>query len=146
MRGARPQLVAGTDVTVPIVDNLTRSTIVQYAGASGDYNPLHTDERYARDIAGHPTVMAHGMLTMGLTGTALVSVVGQEGLLRFGGRFLGPVWPGDSLTMYLHVTDVTQDETDSELISLSVRTENQAGKPVFSGSALARRATRDLSR
>ena len=51
-----------------LVDDLTRTQIVQYAGASGDYNPLHTDEKFATEVAGYPRVFAHGMLTMGMTG------------------------------------------------------------------------------
>ena len=39
-----------------------------YAGASGDYNPLHTDDKFATEVAGYPGVFAHGMLTMGMTG------------------------------------------------------------------------------
>jgi acyl dehydratase len=121
-----------------VVTDLARSAIVQYAGASGDFNPLHTDERYAQDVAGQPTVMAHGMLTMGLTGTALTSVVGEGRLVRFGGRFLGAVWPGDSLTVDLHVTDVTVSAT-GEVVELAISTRNQHGNPVFAGSAVARR-------
>ena len=51
-----------------VVDNLSRTQIVQYAGASGDYNPLHTDEVFTTKVAKYPSVFAHGMLSMGLTG------------------------------------------------------------------------------
>src|ERR1700759_1162852 len=81
-----------------LVDNLTRTQIVQYAGASGDYNPLHTDEVFATEVAGYPAVFAHGMLTMGMTGRMLTDYVGVGRLTRFGGRFTAQVWPGDSLT------------------------------------------------
>ena len=56
-----------------VVDDLTRTQLVMYAGASGDYNPLHTDEIYTTEVAGYPTVFAHGMLTMGLTGKMLTN-------------------------------------------------------------------------
>ena len=59
------QLRAGDTYDEVVVDNLTRTQIVMYAGASGDYNPLHTDEVWATKVAGYPTVFAHGMLTMG---------------------------------------------------------------------------------
>ena len=50
-----------------LVEDLKRTQIVQYAGASGDYNPLHTDEVFTTKVAGYPSVFAHGMLTMGMT-------------------------------------------------------------------------------
>ena len=48
-----------------LVDDLTRTQIVQYAGASGDYNPLHSDDKFTTEVAGYPSVFAHGMLTHG---------------------------------------------------------------------------------
>jgi acyl dehydratase len=62
------KLKVGDTYAEQIVDNLSRTQIVMYAGVSGDYNPLHTDEVYTTKIAGYPSVFAHGMLTMGLTG------------------------------------------------------------------------------
>src|SRR6476620_8157753 len=80
-----------------VVENLSRTQIVQYAGASGDYNPLHTDEVYTTQVAGYPSVFAHGMLTMGLTSKALTDWVGDGRLLSYGVRFAKQVWPGDAL-------------------------------------------------
>ena len=71
------QLKVGDTHSEQVVDNLTRTQIVQYAGASGDYNPIHTDEVYTTKVAGYPSVFAHGMLTMGLTGTMLTNYVGM---------------------------------------------------------------------
>ena len=48
-----------------VVENLSRTQLVMYSGASGDYNPLHTDEIYTTEVAGYPSVFAHGMLSMG---------------------------------------------------------------------------------
>jgi acyl dehydratase len=86
-------LQVGEERTQVVVDDLSRTQIVQYAGASGDYNPLHSDEPFARDVAGYPGVFAHGMLTMGLTGRALTDWVGDGRLLEFGVRFTAQVWP-----------------------------------------------------
>ena len=67
-----------------VVEDLSRTQLVQYAGASGDFNPLHTDEVYATKVAGYPTVFAHGMLTMGLTARMLTDWVGDGRLAKFG--------------------------------------------------------------
>ena len=81
-----------------LVEDLKRRQIVQYAGASGDYNPLHTDEVFTTQVAGYPSVFAHGMLSMGLTGTMLTNYVGDGALKKYGVRFTSQVWPGDTLT------------------------------------------------
>ena len=131
------KLEVGQTFTDVLVDDLTRTQIVQYAGASGDYNPLHTDEVFATKVAGYPSVFAHGMLTMGMTGRLLTDVVGDGRLLRFGGRFTAQVWPGDTLTATATVDAIT--EADGEpVVELSVRTTNTSGAEVFSGTAAAR--------
>ena len=81
------QLKVGDTHAEQVVDNLTRTQIVQYAGASGDYNPIHTDETYTTKVAGYPSVFAHGMLTMGLTGTMLTNYVGDGRLDQIRGAF-----------------------------------------------------------
>jgi len=120
-----------------VVENLTRTQIVQYAGASGDYNPLHTDEVFATQVAGYPSVFAHGMLTMGMTGKMLTDHVGDGRLTHFGGRFTSQVWPGDTLTATATVTAVRVASGVSE-VDFDVVTMNQSGIAVFSGLATAR--------
>jgi len=130
-------LEVGQTFTDVLVDDLTRTQIVQYAGASGDYNPLHTDEVFATQVAGYPSVFAHGMLTMGMTGRLLTDVVGDGRLLRFGGRFTAQVWPGDTLTAVATVEALTEVD-GGPVVELSVRTTNAGGAEVFSGTAAAR--------
>jgi len=120
-----------------VVDDLTRTQIVQYAGASGDYNPLHSDDRFTTEIAGYPSVFAHGMLTMGMTGRVLTDWFGVEGLTNYGVRFVKQVWPGDTLTATATVTAVREEE-GTTLADLTVETKNQDGDVVLSGTATAR--------
>ena len=119
-----------------LVDNLTRTQIVQYAGASGDYNPLHSDEVFATQVAGYPSIFAHGMLTMGMTGMMLTNYVGDGRLRSFGGRFVSQVWPGDSLMSRAEVTAI-RDEGGEHLVDLTFATTNQDGREVFTGQATA---------
>jgi acyl dehydratase len=132
-----PDVEVGESRTLVLVDDLTRTQIVQYAGASGDYNPLHTDERFTTEVAGYPSVFAHGMLTMGMTGRVLTDWFGVESLTRYGVRFVKPVFPGDALTATATVTAV-RDDDGQPVADLSVETVNQDGDPVLTGSATAR--------
>lgn len=120
-----------------VVDDLTRTQLVMYAGTSGDYNPLHTDDVYTKEVAGYPGVFAHGMLSMGLTGTMLTNYVGDGRLKKYGVRFTNQVWPGDSLTAKATVTDI-REENGEKLVDLDLETMNQDGKTVITGTATAR--------
>ena len=120
-----------------VVENLTRTQIIQYAGASGDYNPLHTDEIFTTQVAGYPTVFAHGMLSMGVTGKMLTNWVGDGRLTKYGVRFVAQVWPGDSLTAKATV-EAIREEDGVSLADLSVSTTNQDGAEVIKGTATAR--------
>ena len=120
-----------------VVENLSRTQIVQYAGASGDYNPLHTDDVYTREAAGYRSVFAHGMLTMGLTGKMLTNYVGDGRLTKFGVRFTNQVWPGDTLEVTSTVAAL-REEAGQHYVDLTLSTTNQDGKEVVSGTATAR--------
>ena len=76
---------------------VTRTDFVRYAGASGDFNPLHHDAEFAR-AAGLPDVMAQGMYSAGLLASVLETWFGAGSLLRYSVRFRQPVWPDDRLT------------------------------------------------
>lgn len=131
------ELSVGQTRTEVLVDDLTRTQIVMYAGASGDFNPLHSDERFAREVAGYPTVFAHGMLTMGMTGRILTDWVGDGRLTNFGVRFARQVWPGDTLTATATVAAI-RDDHGVPMADLTVVTTNQDGDEVVIGTATAR--------
>ena len=130
-------LKVGEVFTQRLVEDLKRTQIVQYAGASGDYNPLHTDEIFTTKVAGYPSVFAHGMLTMGMTGAMLTNTVGDGRLTKYGVRFTSQVWPGDTLDASATVTRVFEDGGVS-LVDLDVVTVNQNGVEVLKGYAQAR--------
>ena len=115
-----------------LVEDLARTQIVQYAGASGDYNPLHTDEPFATQVAHYPTVFAHGMLTMGMAGRALAAWVGEDALRGFGVRFSSQVWPGDTLTARF-----TVEGEEQGTLQIAVSVTNQDGREVAVGTASA---------
>ena len=120
-----------------LVKDLERTQIVQYAGASGDYNAMHIDEVYAAKVLGYPSVFAHGMLTMGMTGKMLTHYVGDGRLSKYGVRFTRQVFPGDDLMGRATVTEIRR-EAGKHYVELAVETVNQNGEVVISGRATAR--------
>ncbi|MFI5314979.1 MAG: MaoC/PaaZ C-terminal domain-containing protein [Myxococcota bacterium] len=120
-----------------VIEHLTRTQLVMYAGASGDYNPVHTDEVFATKVAGYPTVFAHGMLSMGATARMLTNWVGDGRLTKYGVRFVSQVWPGDTLTARASV-EALRSERGEHFADLKVVTTNQNGQEVVSGYASAR--------
>lgn len=116
-----------------VAAGLTRTQLVAYAGASGDFHPFHHDETYAT-AHGFDRIFAHGMLTMGITGQALVAVFGEEGLDRYAADFLKPVWPGDTLTTEIEVTAVKGGGT----VEVEISTTDQHGTQVLRGTAAGR--------
>ena len=127
------ELSVGDSHAERLVEDLKRTQIVMYAGASGDYNPVHTDEVFTTEVAGYPSVFAHGMLTMGMTGKMLTNYVGDGRLTEYGVRFTNQVFPGDTLDATATVTAVTDG-----IVDLDVSTVNQNGVEVLKGTAKAR--------
>ncbi len=127
------ELNVGDTYSECLVEDLKRTQIVQYAGSSGDYNPLHTDEVFTTKVAGYPSVFAHGMLTMGMTGRMVTNYVGDGRLTKYGVRFTNQVWPGDTLN-----STATVESVENNVVRLALETKNQDGATVLSGYAEAR--------
>jgi acyl dehydratase len=130
-------IAVGDSHELQLVDDLTRTQIVMYAGVSGDYNPLHSDEKFAREAAGYPGVFAHGMLTMGMTGRIVTDWFGVDHLAKYGVRFVSQVWPGDTLTATATV-EAVREEDGVSYADLAITTVNQDGTKVLTGTATAR--------
>jgi len=120
--------------TAPAVSHkLTRTDLVKYAGASGDFNPMHTDEVAAKG-AGLPSVFGHGMFSMGFLGRALSDWAGVGNLLNYRVRFTKQTWPGETLTSKIVVT--AKDESkEGKVIAVEVSLLNQDGEVKLSGTA-----------
>jgi len=114
---------------------LTRTDLVQYAGASGDFNPMHHDDTKAK-AAGLPSVFGHGMFSMGLLATALTNYLGIGNLTQFNVRFAKQTWPDDVLTTEV-VVKAKRNEGGQNLIDMDVKVNNQNGEPVVAGEATA---------
>jgi acyl dehydratase len=113
---------------------LDRSDLVAYAGASGDMNPMHSNEVAAKK-AGLPSVFGHGMLSMGLLGTALTNWAGVGNLAEYRVRFTKQTWPGEMLTTKIVVTGKEQTEAGKR-VRADVSLVNQDGEAKLQGSAV----------
>lgn len=114
---------------------LTRTDLVRYAGASGDYNPMHTDEVSAK-AAGLPSVFGHGMFSMGLLGVALTDYVGVGNLRSYRVRFTKQTWPDEELSTRIVVTG-TREEQGERLVDLECSLANASGEVKVAGAAVA---------
>jgi acyl dehydratase len=114
---------------------LTRTDLVAYAGASGDFNPMHHDEVKAK-AAGQPSVFGHGMFSMGLLGSAISDYVGVGNVRRFQVRFAKQTWPDEDLQTKVVVTG-KRTEGDDHLVDLDVRLANAVGEEKVVGQATA---------
>jgi acyl dehydratase len=129
------------DALPPLVVRMTRLDLVKYAGASGDFNPIHWSERFAVGV-GLPNVIAHGMLTMALAGRLVTAWIGDPAaVVGYSARFTRPVVvPDDDAGVELELTGTVKAvdaEGDGARIATVAITAAVAGKTVL-GRAVAR--------
>ena len=129
------ELQVGDAAPPLVVENLSRTHFVKYAGASGDFNPMHHDDTIAAQV-GNPSVFGHGMLSMGLAARVVKDWFGAEAVRVLKVRFAKQVWPGDVLTCVATVTG-TRDENGETLVDLDLSVTNQNGDRAITGSATA---------
>lgn len=125
----------GDEAPPVVVSNITRTQIVKYAGASGDFNPIHHDELYAIR-AGNDRVFAMGMMTAGFVSRMITDWVGDGRLRKYKIRFATRIWPGDTVTCKGKVTKKYSLE-GKNYIEAEVSAENQLGEKAVTGSILA---------
>jgi acyl dehydratase len=112
---------------------IDRVQLARYAGASGDFNPVHVDEVYARGT-GMPSVYAPGMLVMGFLGQLVSDWARGAQLRRYSVRFIKMVWPGDTVVCKGRVTD-RSGEDGRYFAELELWAENQKGELVMKGQS-----------
>jgi acyl dehydratase len=111
---------------------ISRLTLALYCGASGDHNPLHVDQDFARE-AGLGDVIAHGMLIMAYMGRTLTNWVPQEAIQTFGTRFQAMTRVGDEITCTARITDTL---ADAHTVRVAVEARDQRGELKAAGDAL----------
>jgi acyl dehydratase len=114
---------------------LSRTDLVRYAGASGDFNPMHHDELQAQ-AAGLPSVFGHGMFTMGVLGKAVTDYVGVGNLRVYKVRFTKQTWPGETLATKVTVKK-KYEEHGEHRVDLDCEVVNDNGEAKVSGVAVA---------
>ena len=115
------------------LDPVDRITLIKYAGASGDYNPIHTIDEEAKK-AGLPGIIAHGMWTMGNL-AKLFTEYYEEGFIQdYTIRFKGMVFLNDVVTLQAELA-----EENENLLKFRVRAINQNGNEVIKGDVLYHR-------
>ena len=114
------------------VEKLSRTDFVRYAGASGDFNPIHHDQTFA-EASGNPTVFAMGMLNAGILSRMVTAFAGRPNVRRYKVRFATRAWPGDDVICRGHVTRKLA-QGGEKLVEGELVAVNQKGETLISGS------------
>jgi 3-hydroxybutyryl-CoA dehydratase len=122
----------------PVVKHLTQESINRYADATGDYNPIHVDEAYARATSFGGTI-AHGMLVLAAISEMMSRAFGQDWLAsgRLKVRFKGAARPGDTVTAQA-TPRPTRAGAEGRVLEYAVECRNQRGETLISGTAEVR--------
>ncbi len=127
--------VSESDVSPELSLEVTRTHIVKYAGAGGDFNPIHTDETFATAI-GLPSVFAMGLMQGGYLARMLTDWVGAGNLRLYKIRFTGQVWPGETITCRGKVAR-KYEQAGEKLVECELSVTNQSGESKIEGTAVA---------
>jgi acyl dehydratase len=128
------ELTEGTEREPLEIGPLTRTDFVRYQGASGDFNPIHHDEDFAKG-AGFPSVFSVGMLQAGILGTYATDWLGAANIRNFNVQFREQVWPGDHLVCTGKVTRKYDDAGERKVDIDLLVTRVESGGAAIKGSA-----------
>lgn len=129
------QLIEGQQLPPYTKEKVSKVQLVKYAGASGDFNPLHTDDAFAQKI-GMPGVIAHGMLIMGFLGEYVNKIAGDQAFVKdFKMRFGAMTFPKDVITCKGTVKRI-YDEAGKQNVVIEVTAEKGPEQIVGSGEAI----------
>ena len=133
----------GSEMPALVKDPIRQIQLTRYAGASGDFNPIHQDDAFAK-AAGMGGVFAHGMLSMGFVAQSVTDWLGVGTVQKVGVRFAGLVRLGDVITCRGKVVAKrpAKHPGESNVVDLELWAENQKGEKVVTGKATAALATR----
>ena len=115
---------------------ITRHILALYCGGSGDHNPIHVDQDFAK-AAGYDDVFAHGMLSMAILGRMLTNWTDQENIKSFSVRFASITKVLDEVTASATIADKTIEDGEQRL-TLDIQTHTQTGTKTLSGHAVIR--------
>lgn len=126
------QISIGQEMPPLVKEPITEVQLVKYAGASGDFNPLHFQDALGK-MAGQGGVIAHGMLIMGFMGQAITDWIPQKNLNNFKVRFVSVTRPGEAITVAGRVTGKETRGADN-IITCELTASSQDGKVKATGS------------
>lgn len=125
----------GDEIPKLVKEPVTHLQLVRYAGASGDFNPLHTDARIG-EMIGTGGIIAHGMLIMGFVGQMLSDYVGPQALKKFGVRFKGMTHLDDEITCTGSITEKYEENGEGRIAG-KVQAADQNGDVKLTGTFVA---------
>lgn len=126
-------LEVGERKSVDWVDDVSRTDFVKYAGASGDFNPIHHDEPHAQE-AGYPSVIGQGMFVAGILSELVAEWFGPRQVTAFETRFENPLFPGDAITVAAEIVEL-DTTAEQPTLELDLESTNQDGEVLVSGTA-----------
>jgi acyl dehydratase len=134
-------LEVGDELPALVKGPIAQIQLTRYAGASGDFNPIHQDDEFAK-AAGMGGVFAHGMLSMGFVGQVVTDWAGPGAVRKLGVRFMAIVRLKDIVTCHGRVLDKSTGAAGN-LVEVEVWAENQRGERVVTGKATVALPARD---